>query len=168
MLLIGEFSDGPTGNLDGLTKLAKLDFLVRYPAFLEALNQRRSIRDSDWRPPRQVEREAVDSPMIRYKYGPFDDRYYVLIGGLVGRGLAEYGAGRGKVALRLTGAGRALFEQLHHLPAWEEIADRIRFLRRHYDLPGSVLKEAIYAAFPDLVQQPIGSSIEASPQEGEH
>ena len=59
LLLIDAFA-GRTGSMDGLTKLAKLDFLLRYPAFLERLAD--SVEGLDLgeesRPTAQ-EREAV-------------------------------------------------------------------------------------------------------------
>ena len=56
--------------------------------------------------------------MTRYKYGPWDDRYYPVIGALVGRGLLRYTRGRrGSVALAPTPAGRALARQLAAAPA---------------------------------------------------
>lgn len=83
---------GHTAKLDGLTKLAKLDFLLRYPALapqvLDRLNEsdpRLHLGESDFAAPTDVE-----APMTRYKYGPWDDRYYAIIGALIGRGLLRY------------------------------------------------------------------------------
>lgn len=164
LLLVDTFSTTSEG-LDGLTKLAKLDFLVRYPVFLEALDLKQGIQDADLRPPRDIDRAAVESPMMRYKYGPWDERYYSIVGALIGRGLAEYVPGRGRVALRITDEGQGIAETLRRLPNWIEIDSRLRHLRRHYDVPGSRLKSMIYETFPQLVEQRIGSRINASPQE---
>src|SRR4051812_8958892 len=65
---------GHARNLDGLTKLAKLDFLLRYPALasvvldpLDPRDSRLQLQDEDLREP-----TAVEAPMTRYKYGPWD------------------------------------------------------------------------------------------------
>lgn len=163
LLLVDAFSASEDAGIDGLTKLAKLDFLVRYPVFLEQLNLRQGVGDL-WPFPRDIEREAVDSPMIRYKYGPWDDRYYVVVGGLVGRRLLEYVPGRGKVAVRTTAEGRAAARELSAIDEWVEISERVRFLKAHYDLPGSQLKQMIYESFPRLVDQSLGTVIGASPR----
>jgi hypothetical protein len=165
LLLVDTFSSPSGIGLDGLTKLAKLDFLLRYPVFLESLNARQGVTDPAWEPPREVERQAVESPMMRYKYGPWDDRYYVVVGGLIGRGLAEYIAGRGNVALRVTDEGHRIATTLSQLHAWSDVAARLQCLRRNYDMSGSRLKELIYESFPRLIAQPIGSNIEALPLE---
>jgi hypothetical protein len=74
--------------LEGLTKLAKLDFLMRYPTFTDQLLRGLG---ADWElgtEPTDSEELAVESRMVRYKYGPWDDRYYPVLGTLVGLGLA--------------------------------------------------------------------------------
>ena len=66
LLLIDAFS-GADHQLDGLTKLAKLDFLLRYPIFLERLLERRGLHWPEGAAPTLAERQAVESRMIRYK-----------------------------------------------------------------------------------------------------
>lgn len=162
LLLVDSFSQR-SGMLDGLTKIAKLDFLLRYPVFLERLNERRGITDLTWPPVRAAERISVDGPMIRYKYGPWDRRYYALVGGLVGRGLTEYVPGQGSVALRPTDLGREVSSDLRQQEQWTEIRGRLDFLSHHYDMPGSMLKDLIYETFPSILDQTIGSPIQANP-----
>lgn len=162
LLLVDTFSEPGGAALDGLTKLAKLDFLARYPAFLERLNERRGILQL-WQAPREAERVAVEEPMIRYRYGPWDERYYVLIGGLVGRDLVEYVDGRGSVALRVTEAGHDLASRLRASSTWATLADRMGFLRENYDEPGSQLKAMIYEAFPNIADSKLRAVIPASP-----
>jgi hypothetical protein len=163
LLLVDTFSSTADG-LDGLTKLAKLDFLVRYPVFLEALDLKQGIQDPNLKAPRDVDRAAVESPMMRYKYGPWDGRYYAVVGALVGRGLAEYVPGRGRVALRVSDEGRGVAQALRRLPNWADIDSRLQHIHEYYDVPGSRLKSMIYETFPQLVEQRIGSRIDASPQ----
>src|SRR5580698_8548027 len=66
---------GHQGKIDGLTKLAKLDFLLRYPALAPAVldtlssdDPRLRLRVGEASGPADAE-----APMIRYKYGPWDD-----------------------------------------------------------------------------------------------
>lgn len=162
LILLDEFSAPGGSPLDGLTKLAKLDFLLRYPAFLEVLLQRRGY-GAEWDGPDEDERRAVAEPMIRYKYGPWDDRYYVLIGALVGRELAEFVSGDGRVALRVTPQGRQQAERLRESDSFRTVASRARVLRLNFDVPGSQLKSLIYEVFPRVVAQGLRTSISASP-----
>lgn len=149
---------GHARKLDGLTKLAKLDFLVRYPALaaevLDSLdiNDRRLHLDDDAiRHP-----TAVEAPMTRYKYGPWDDRYYAVIGALVGRGLLKYAKGRvGSVALVPTAAGRQLAGRMATTAEWSETADRSQAVAEaSVGLTGNALKDLIYQRLADLMDRP--------------
>jgi hypothetical protein len=158
VLLLIDTMAGKNGMLDGLTKLAKLDFLLRYPVFLKQVADSGKIRglilDGETSPTREEER-AVESRMIRYKYGPWDDRYYVIIGALVGRGLVEYVPGRGRVALRPTQGGRAIATVLASDPAWRRTAARCAVLRKAFArTSGNALKDLIYQELPDVVDRP--------------
>ena len=74
LLLVAAFSGGASDSLDGLTKLAKLDFLLRYPVYLEkTFDERGKPLAPSLRPTRE-ERQALESAMIRYKYGPCGGR----------------------------------------------------------------------------------------------
>lgn len=141
---------GHASKLDGLTKLAKLDFLVRYPDLAPVVLDDRAPL------PRLSSPVAVEAPMIRYKYGPWDDRYYPVIGALVGRGLLAYTRGRrGSVALRPTAAGRRLAADVAASEAWSQIAQQCRDVaERSAGMTGSQLKDAIYERLPDLMNQP--------------
>jgi len=145
---------GSGRKLDGLTKLAKLDFLVRYPALAQ-----RVIDDADTDTrlePSEDDARESEAPMVRYKYGPWDDRYYPVIGALVGRGLLAYTRGRrGSVAMRLTPEGRTLARSLSTSEAWLDIAARCEAVAQHVGTrTGSQLKTLIYERLPEILQQP--------------
>src|SRR5262245_31422507 len=123
LLLIDAVSQSPghAGKLDGLTKLAKLDFLLRYPALAPSVLDGLDPADARLHvSPRDLDQPTnVEAPMIRYKYGPWDDRYYPVIGALVGRGLIRYARGRqGSVALVPTPEGRRLVAALAVSENW--------------------------------------------------
>lgn len=149
---------GHSRKLDGLTKLAKLDFLVRYPALasivlddLDEAEPRMHLGKDDVAAPTEVE-----DPMTRYKYGPWDDRYYPVVGALVSRGLLRYVKGRrGGVALTATPAGKKLADSLADEPLWSEIADRCEAIAEaSAGLSGNALKERIYERLADLMDRP--------------
>lgn len=157
ILLLVTGMSGSTGSLRGLTKLAKLDFLLRYPTFLaQLLDSMESERAVDpAASPNEFERSAVESRMIRYKYGPWDDRYYGIIGSLVGKGLLEYVSGEKELALRPTKGGRALAETLSDDPAWRTTSARVSLLRAEFGrTTGNKLKNLVYDHLPDAVNRP--------------
>jgi hypothetical protein len=63
---------GHARKLDGLTKLAKLDFLVRYPALAPRVLDNLDAEDERLHIPQDVDATDVEAPMTRYKYGPWD------------------------------------------------------------------------------------------------
>lgn len=154
---------GHQGKVDGLTKLAKLDFLLRYPALapmvLDALSPadpRLRLRAEEADDP-----GSVEAPMIRYKYGPWDDRYYAVIGALVSRDLLRYLPGRrGSVALAPTGTGRPLATQLAAADEWSEIAERSKAIAESSaGLTGNGLKNLIYQRLGSLMDRQYGEVI---------
>jgi len=149
---------GNAGKLDGLTKLAKLDFLLRYPALapevldnLDSGDPRLHLAVADSAAPTDVE-----APMTRYKYGPWDDRYYAVLGALIGRGLLRYTSARkGSVAVVPTAAGRRLAAQLASSGQWGMIADRgAAIADASAGMTGNALKDLIYQRLADLMDRP--------------
>jgi hypothetical protein len=149
---------GHARKLDGLTKLAKLDFLIRYPALASVVlddlaedEPRMHLTDDEVAAPTEVE-----DPMTRYKYGPWDDRYYPVVGALVSRGLLKYVKGRrGSVALAATPAGKKFADDLTQEPLWKELADRCGAVAEaSAGMTGNALKERIYNRLADLMDRP--------------
>ncbi|WP_410674117.1 hypothetical protein [Amycolatopsis sp. cmx-4-68] len=149
---------GHASKLDGLTKLAKLDFLLRYPALapqvldrLDRTDPRLHLSVNEFSAPTDVE-----APMTRYKYGPWDDRYYAIIGALIGRGLLRYTAARkGSVAVTPTPAGRRLAGELGHSRQWTDVNDRSHAIAEaSANMTGNALKDRIYERLADLMDRP--------------
>jgi len=153
LLLIRAFSGGDTNRLEGLTKLARLDFLLRYPVYLERVLDSRGQPLSFELWPSSAERRAVEATMIRHKFGPFDARYYVIVGRLLGLGLAEQLRGRRYVSLRTTDCGRGAADALVG-PQWRLVDGRARALKRGLDLSATTLGQLIGAELPAAENRP--------------
>jgi hypothetical protein len=150
LVLIGAFVDKDKGGaVEGLTKLAKLDFLLRYPVMLErALAAKgRSTRDVQLE---EHERLSVESQMVRYRFGPWDHRYREFLNILVGKGLATVAIEGRKVVIGLTGRGNTLASDLSMNTAFKDYARRSALLKRHFDLQATTLMRFIYETFPEI------------------
>ncbi len=147
LLLIDAFSN-QTGGLEGRTKLAKLDFFLRYPAFLRRALDIRHVTlaaDQSFMSPNPIEER-----MVRYRYGPWDPSYFALLGSLLGRGLiymVPYNRGLG---YKTTEMGASLAARMRSDSAWEEVSASTGLLRRHLNLAGNTLKNFIYEHFPEV------------------
>lgn len=150
LILIDTFSrirGGGLRQLEGRVKLAKLDFLLRYPHHLARILQIRGVTAERVSEVEDIVDSApIDSRMMRYRYGPWDPAYYALLGSLIGRGLVQalplaVGSGFG---YRTTPRGAELAENLRNDESFAEITDRARVLRRFLDMSGSTLKDLLY------------------------
>jgi hypothetical protein len=151
LLLLDVFAeDGQGGAIEGLTKLAKLDFLLRYPLMLKrALEAKgRSTRDVQLE---DHERQSVESQMVRYRFGPWDHRYRQFLNILVAKGLVAINIEGRKVVITLTEPGRDNARQLAAQDVFEPYSRRARLLKRHFDMTGTKLMRFIYNTFPEIV-----------------
>lgn len=138
-------------------KLAKLDFLLRYPdRFARLMTERAPTADLGEEP---WLTGAIEQGMIRYRYGPWDPAYYSLLGALLGKGLIQT-TQRGKIATyTATPAGRQVAAALAANTSWQAVRERARLLRQHFNLSGTTLKDLIYATFPDIVEADWGTQL---------
>ncbi len=150
LILLQAFSGADNSKtVQGLTKLAKLDFLLRYPTYLEKALARRG-GDPGKVGVRPEERLSVESRMIRYRYGPWDDRYRELLNELVGRDLAYVNVQGRTIHIGLTDRGLARAEALGGLPAYVDVQRRARLLKAKFDLSATRLMRFIYDTFPEI------------------
>lgn len=141
------------GKVDSLTKLAKLDFLVRYPDARGAVRETLAGRSSGHP---DLQPQAGWNSMVRHKFGPWDDSYYPVIGALVSRGLARYVRAKNRaVGVSLTKAGDELCAKLCAVDSWSDVADEVQAVADEFGhLTGNRLKDAIYGALPRALDVP--------------
>lgn len=138
---------GVKGAINGLTKMAKLDFFVRYPQFFETACEKLGIESA---PPNL----SVESAMVRYRYGPWDHRYYHILSYLEGSRLIDVDRVGKSFRLALTDDGLKAAEQLRGSPAFSDLVARMRLVKRALgNKSGSTLKKMIYDTFAKQVAE---------------
>lgn len=163
MLLLRHTADRGDGSVEGITKLAKLDFLLRYPLYLERLFKQ--LNKDRARPllvkKQPYEEHTVESKMIRFRYGPWDERYRRWIALLVSKGLANtYLKGR-TVHVRLTDSGLTIAERIAEDPAFVDLDQRSRIISKSVgSKSGDWLKKTIYEVVPELTGMAWGEDIQ--------
>ncbi len=148
LLLIDAFSRKSRGaprQLEGRIKLAKLDFLLRYPRHLQRVLIAHGAR-SDEVAAIDPGEAPLDARMMRYRYGPWDPSYYAVLGSLIGRGLVEVTplAGSTGFGYRTSATGAQLAADLQADESFMNMTDRLRLLRRYLDKSGTTLKNYLY------------------------
>lgn len=146
---------GVKGRIDGLTKMAKLDFFVRYPQFYNEACRALGLEA-------QAADTTVESSMIRFHYGPWDDRYYHVLAFLESTGLLEVSKVKNAFTLTLTEQGQAAAKQLADDPAYEPLVEQMKRVKKTLGgKAGSSLKKLIYTVFEKEVgQRTLGETIE--------
>ena len=151
LLLLRAFAgDDGAGRIEGLTKLAKLDFLLRYPVMLECALGAKG-RSATGVQVEDHERHSVESEMVRYRFGPWDHRYRELLNLLVAKGLAEISVEGRTITVGLTEDGLSASSKLSCVAEFDKYAERATILRRHFNLTGTNLMKFIYDTFPEIL-----------------
>ena len=150
LLLLRQQADKGDGTVNGITKLAKMDFLLRYPTYFERVLQARRKR-----PPEVImqpyERDTVESRMIRFRYGPWDRRYRRWIGLLVAKGLVDSFVSGRTVHVGLTERGRKVSQVLAQQREFADLHARAEQVSKAVGtMPGTALKDLIYKIVPEL------------------
>ena len=146
LLLIDAFShksNGTARHLEGRIKLAKLDFLLRYPRHLRTVLLAHGARPNDVATIDPGE-APLDARMTRYRYGPWDPSYYAILGSLIGRGLVDVAPLRTGFGYRTSAAGAQLAADLRAAESFMQMSNRLRLLRRYLDKSGNTLKNYLY------------------------
>lgn len=153
LILLLRCGNGSRHQIEGRTKLAKLDFLIRYPLFLEralsALSEPATTLAATWR----ATGPEVEAPMIRYRYGPWDPRYRQFLAFLESRQLIRVTVATPE-RVSLTAAGRNLAEQIASRESFRPIVERCDAMVGNLAaLNGTQLKNLVYDLFPVEVGQ---------------
>jgi hypothetical protein len=145
--------------IEGITKLAKLDFLLRYPTCLE-----RVLRELDKDPadarvqPR--ERSSIEAKMVRFRYGPWDARYRRWLGLLTARGLVTLGLQGNTIQIGLTDSGRDLALRVRSHPSFADLSQRSEVVVKAVgSMTATRLKDFVYEAIPEIVDMRWGEEI---------
>lgn len=138
---------GQSGRIEGLTKLAKLDFFVRYPAFFaraaKVLKKTVSIRTTQ-----------IDSEMVRHHYGPWDKRYYSVLPFLESHKLIKVSKEGSTFIFSLTEEGQTAAKTLGKRPEFSMQTEHMKEVKRLFGhWKGGTLKDLVYEVFDEEVGQ---------------
>jgi hypothetical protein len=138
---------GTAGRIDGLTKMAKLDFFTRYPDFFAVARAAES--DVGPIPPSsEGAGETVESSMVRHHYGPWDKRYYHVLAHLEAKQLITVIKDGKSYKITLTPLGKERANALAALPSFATLVDRLKQVREVFGKKtGTYLKNLIYRLF---------------------
>lgn len=154
LLLLFRFC-GKASRIDGLTKMAKLDFFVRYPQFFNTACETLGV-------PAESASTSVESSMIRFHYGPWDERYYHVLAYLESKGLLAVTKDKNAFRLALTDDGKAAATEIAKDEAYATLIEQMKRVKKALGgKAGSTLKKLIYQIFEKEVgQRSLGEAIQ--------
>lgn len=133
--------------IGGLTKLAKLDFFVRYPVFFERAARYLGKTISS-------ESDQAESPMVRHHYGPWDKRYYQVLAFLEARGLITVQKQGSTYDFTLTELGQEKAKTLTKSDSFASLVEQMRAVKKFFGRKsGTQLKNLVYEVFDEEVKQ---------------
>lgn len=152
---------GTAGRIDGLTKMAKLDFFARYPEFFDVARLANTPVDNA-EPERSVTDLSIESAMVRHHYGPWDKRYYHVLAHLEAKQLISVAKHRNSYRIALTDLGRERSEAIKGLSSFAPLVKRMQEVKRAFGAKsGTFLKNLIYRLFDEEVgRRPLGEVIQ--------
>jgi hypothetical protein len=147
---------GISGRIDGLTKMAKLDFFVRYPQFFEEMCAH--LGEINVTSPLQ----PVESSMIRYHYGPWDRRYYHVLSYLEAKGLLNVERNGSTYVFKLTDAGKEIAKRAEKIVSYAGLVQQMKQVKAVLgSKSGTKLKDMVYEVFgEEVTDRPFGERIE--------
>jgi len=147
-------------GIEGLTKMAKLDFFARYPEFFETARHEleQSLASS---PNEAVNQSPVESAMVRHHYGPWDKRYYHVLAYLEAKGLIVISKPGKAYQIALTDVGSMRASALQARPSFASLVERMRVVKKTFGgKSGNALKTLIYRLFEaEVGNRPLGEVI---------
>ncbi len=145
--------------VSGITKLVKLDFLLRYPIALERALRSVGITGDDldeitYSP------KTVESRMIRYKYGPWDRWYREYLAILESKGFLLVLQDVETIKIEITKEGVEFTEKLKTYKEFDDYFSRSTIIKKHFGTMAAMkLKNMMYEIIPELQQMKLGQVI---------
>jgi hypothetical protein len=138
---------GARNRIKGLTKLAKLDFFVRYPQFFDQMCTHLGVSGG-------AQMRGVESAMVRFHYGPWDQRYYHVHAYLEGKGILTVRKEGNAYEFELTELGKEIADRLKQRSAFAEVTTQMKSVKDVLGAKnGSTLKNLVYEVFDQEVGQ---------------
>ena len=146
IMLLLEFC-GASGRIDGLTKMAKLDFFTRYPDFFEVARAAEGSEAAQALDP-SGDGRTIEASMVRHHYGPWDKRYYHVLAHLEAKRLIDVTKSGKSYRIALTELGRERAKLLAKRSSFAGLVERLKHIKAVFGRKsGTYLKDMIYRLF---------------------
>ncbi|WP_413302783.1 hypothetical protein AA0X95_24690 [Bacillus sp. 1P10SD] len=148
-------------TIDGINKLVKLDFLLRYPVALErALMKLKKEMDILKIDIKVYERVSVETNLMHFNYGPWDSRYRRFLTILETKGLITYIISGNTVNVVISQIGHKTVEDISSCSEFQDYVIRSGLIKKNFGSYSSKkLINFFYEVFPEMVTMKQGEEI---------
>jgi hypothetical protein len=159
MILVYVVTTNGKRPIKGITKLVKLDFLLRYPKALERGLVYLGL-PTDKIGIRKYEIENIESKMIRYKYGPWDPNYRIILSILNSQDLLTIIDDNDSISIQLTDEGIRAASDLTTIKEFGDYVQRSKIIKSTFgSLPATKLKNLMYDLVPEISSAAMGEEL---------
>lgn len=150
--------------VDGIMKLAKMDFLLRYPNILEralvAISDQKPMAKKAAESITESEKHTIEGRMIRFRFGPWDTRYRRWLSIMAAKQLLTVAKVGKTVQIQLTDKGRELADRIATRDEFSGLAKRADLVRFAVgNMSATRLMKFVYKVAPEIVEMKWGDSI---------
>ncbi|WP_412270843.1 hypothetical protein [Dysgonomonas mossii] len=150
MILIYELSGKElNAKIKGVNKIAKLDFLLKYPTYL---NEILSASNTNVRVLiESFENNSIETLMSSYLYTPWDMKYRKFFNLLIAKDLISVGFENDDYFIQITSKGIILVQELYKNELFIEFQKRASVIRTHFgNYTDNYLSKILYDRIPEL------------------
>lgn len=159
LMLLNTFSGKKkTGKIEGIIKLAILDFLIRYPVALDRVLEQEEIKGNKKAASKRLvlqsyEWNSIEAKMMKFNFAPWDFKYRKTISILKAKKLVEIDVNSKKVVLGITDKGIKLSNSINEINSYKYLLIRCRILKTIFgSWSQKKLIDTIYFTFPEILK----------------
>lgn len=159
LILIDTFA-GKNGNgkIEGITKLAILDFLLRYPAALNKTLEEQEIQGNKKVNKKKFQLQSyevnsIDAKMMKFNFAPWDFKYRRIVSILKAKNLIKLQLEGKKNVLKITSKGSDTANKIKALKNYEYLIARCKIIKSVFgSWSQKKLIDMIYSTFPEILK----------------
>lgn len=150
LILIYELVSGDNDKkIEGISKLAKLDFLLASPSLLKRIIKKPGAIKKITIPDYEI--DSIENSLNFYRYNPWDENYRRLLNILIAKNLVSIKIENKSYYILITPRGTEIVNDLYKDKSFEEFKIRAKLLRTYLgNYSDSYLRMYFQKEFPEL------------------
>lgn len=147
-----------TGKIEGISKLAILDFLLRYPVALDKVLENQELKGNKTINHKRFQLQSyevnsIDAKMMKFNFAPWDFKYRRIVSILKAKDLIQVNLDGKKTVLRIKSNGIDTAKKIQDLKDYEYLVVRCKIIKSVFgSWSQKKLIDMIYIVFPEILR----------------